>query len=213
AAIKFSPGVERADFAAIDVPTAWEWIAEGDRLVQAVAWSGEFAGADGEAGKTRATLLAPRSAQRTAPDEAPQSIAGLPDDARHDRLPIAEGIRPGDFLGEPVAALERAALLTEAAAGGTQELARGLGLVVSRAPLAEPWFESFEFIEECTAREDALRTALARHTLVARSVRVRGRAADADAITRALGARPDGSGVVFIFREGKRARALVARAR
>ncbi len=213
AAIKFSPGVERADFAAIDVPLAWEWIAEGDRLVQAVAWAGAFAGSDGAEGHTRATLLAPRSAQRTASDEAPHSIAGIPDDARDDRLPIAETIRPGDFLGEPVAALERAALLTEAAAGEAQELARGLGLVVSRAPLAAPWFESFEFIEDSTAREDALRAVLARHALVARSVRVRGRAADADAITRALGARPDGNAVVLIFREGKRARALVARAR
>ncbi|MFM7261235.1 MAG: class I SAM-dependent methyltransferase [bacterium] len=217
AAIKFSPGVARADFAAIATPIAWEWIAEGDRLVQAVAWAGAFAGADGAAGQTRATSIvprsAPRSAPRAAPDEATHSIAGLPDDARDDRLLVAESIRPGDFISEPIAALERAALLTEAAACEAQELARGLGLVVSRTPLVAPWFESFEFIEECAARDDALRAALARHALVARSVRVRGRAADADAITRALGARPEGSAVVFIQREGKRARALVARAR
>ena len=91
--------------------------------------------------------------------------------------------------------------------------ARGLGLVVSREPLTTPWFESFELIDECAAREDAVLATLKRHALVARSVRVRGRAADADAFTRALSARPDGTAVIFIFREGKRARALVARAR
>ena len=204
AAIKFSPGVDRAAFGALNRGLAWEWIAEEDRLVQAVAWSGAFARDDGAAGRTRATLLAAES----------HTIAGIPDDARDDRLRVAEAIVPGAFLSEPIAALERAALLTEAAGAGdaAQEVARGLGLVVSDAPLAAPWFESFELIDECAAREDAVHAALRRHALAARSVRVRGRAADADAFTRALSARPDGEAVVFLFRDGRRARALIARA-
>jgi hypothetical protein len=209
AAIKFSPGVDRAAFGQLNRGIAWEWIAEGDRLVQAVAWSGAFAGDDGAAGRTRATLLAKES--HTI---ASRTIAGIPDDARADRLRVADAITPGSFISEPSAAIERAELLTEAAGANdaAQEIARGLGLVVSRAPLATPWFESFEIIDECAAREDAVLATLKRHALVARSVRVRGRAADADLFTRALSARPDGNAVVFLFREGKRARCFIARA-
>ena len=205
AAIKFSPGVDRAAFGPLNRGLAWEWITEGDRLVQAVAWAGAFARADGEAGRTRATLLA----------DVSHTIAGIPDNAREDRLRVEDAITHGTFISEPIAAIERAELLTEAAGANdvAQEIARGLGLVVSREPLTTPWFESFELIDECAAREDAVLATLKRHALVARSVRVRGRAADADAFTRALSARPDGTAVIFIFREGKRARALVARAR
>ena len=205
AAIKFSPGVDRAAFGPLNRGLAWEWIAEENRLVQAVAWSGAFAREDGAAGRTRATLLAEKS----------HTIAGIPDDAREDRLRVAEAITHGRFISEPIAAIERAELLTEAAGANdaAQEIARGLGLVVSDVPLATPWFESFEIIDECAAREDAVLATLKRHALVARSVRVRGRAADADLFTRALSARPDGQAVVFLFREGKRARAMVARAR
>jgi len=204
AAIKFSPGVDRAAFGSLNRGLAWEWIAEENRLVQAVAWSGAFARADGEAGRTRATLLA----------DASHTIAGIPDDAREDRLRVAEAVTSGSFISEPIAAIERAALLTEAAGANdaAQEIARGLGLVISKTPLTTPWFESFEIIDECAAREDAVLATLKRHALVARSVRVRGRAADADTFTRALSARPDGQAVVFLFREGKRARGLIARA-
>jgi hypothetical protein len=209
AAIKFSPGVDRAAFGPLNRGLAWEWIAEENRLVQAVAWSGAFARADGEAGHTRATLLAEKSHIIVS-----HTIAGIPDDAREDRLRVAEAITHGRFISEPIAAIERAELLTEAAGANdaAQEIARGLGLVVSHAPLATPWFESFEIIDECAAREDAVLATLKRHALVARSVRVRGRAADADLFTRALSARPDGQAVVFLFREGKRARGLIARA-
>jgi len=210
AAIKFSPGVDRAAFGPLNRGLAWEWIAEENRLVQAVAWSGAFARADGEAGYTRATLLAEKS--HTI---ASHTIAGIPDDAREDRLRVAEAVTSGSFISEPIAAIERAELLTEAAGvnDAAQEIARGLGLVVSHAPLATPWFESFEIIDECAAREEAVLATLKRHALVARSVRVRGRAADADLFTRALSARPDGQAVVFLFREGKRARGVVTRAR
>lgn len=215
AAIKFSPGVDRAAFGQLNRGIAWEWIAEENRLVQAVAWSGDFAGDDGAAGRTRATLLAEESHTVESQTIVSHTIAGIPDDAREDRLRVAEAITPGAFISEPIAAIERAELLTEAAGANdaAQEIARGLGLVVSDVPLATPWFESFEIIDECAAREDAVLATLKRHALVARSVRVRGRAADADLFTRALSARPDGNAVVFLFREGKRARALIARAR
>ena len=52
---------------------------------------------------------------------------------------------------------------------------------------------------------------LVRHGLRTRSVRVRGRAVDADGLTKALMARPDGDAVVFAFRRGERATAVVTR--
>lgn len=196
AAIKFSPGVDRRAFG--DTAIEWEFIEERGTLVQAVAWSGAFARA---AGHTRATRIGATT----------DTIAGRPDDARADRIGVAESPAPGQFASEPCAALERAQLLTEAAGGRAQELARGLGLLVSAEPLPAPWFESFEIVAECTVRADALRATLEAHGLRARSVRVRGRAADADALTKALRARPDGNAVVFAFRRGEGAAALIAR--
>ena len=198
AAIKFSPGVDRRELAAL--PAEWEYLEDHGRLVQAVAWCGAFA--DG-VGRTRATVLGDASA----------TLIGRPDPDRADRLPVAPAIEPGRWISEPSPALERAQLLTEAAEGRAAEIEPGLGLVVSSERLASPWFEGFEVVEECGAREDSIRDALARHALVARSVRVRGRAADADALTKSLHARPDGGAVVFAFRRGERTRAVIARRR
>ena len=197
AAIKFSPGVDRRAFGAI--PIAWEFIEDHGTLVQAVAWTGAFAR---QTAWTRATRIG----------ASIDTIAGVPDDARADRIAIADGIVPGRFLCEPCAALERAQLLTEAAGGAARELARGLGLLLAESPLASAWFESFEIVEECPAREDAIRAVLVRQGLRTRSVRVRGRAVDADGLTKALSARPDGDAVVFAFRRGERTAAVVTRA-
>ena len=196
AAVKFSPGVDRRAFG--DIPIDWEFIQERGTLVQAVAWTGAFAR---KAGQTRATLIGAET----------DTIAGVPDDARAERIAADGSTSVGRFLSEPRAALERAQLLTEAVAGCGQEVARGLGLIVSDAPLGGPWFESFEIVAECVAREDALRALLKERGLTPRSVRVRGRATDADAMTKALGARTDGDAVVFVFRKSERARAVVTR--
>lgn len=213
AAIKFSPGVDRREFGALvdrlggavrgaDI-LEWEFIESRGTLVQAVAWSGAFAR---DAGKTRATVLLAGGAAHT--------IVGMPDDARADRLGAFRDPRAGAFLCEPTPALERAQLLTEAARGfDACEVTRGMGLVESTAPIAGPWFESFEIVCESTVRADALAAAMRAHGLAPRSVRVRGNAADANAITRALGCNPKGDGVVFVWRQGTRARAFVTRAR
>ncbi len=198
AAVKFSPGVDRRAFG--DIPIEWEFIEERGTLVQAVAWSGAFAR---KVAQTQATLI----------DAVTETIAGIPDDSRADRIAVGGLCSAGRFLSEPRAALERAQLLTEAVAGCGQEVARGLGLIVSDAPLGSPWFESFEIVAECVARDGALRAVLDRNSLRARSVRVRGRAAEADALTRSLGAQPDGDAVVFVFRKAERASAVVTRVR
>ena len=198
-AMKFSPGVDRRAFG--DLPIEWEWIESDGTLVQAVAWSGAFARAPRS---TRATRLA-----RGGPVA---SIVGLPDDARSDRIGVDPRLEPGMFVAEPVGALERAQLLTEATQGtGARELARSLGLVGSRAPLDAAWFESFAIVEECRRDAPSIARAIERHGLVARSVRVRGRALDADAITRAIGARGNGDAVVFAWREGSGVRAVLTR--
>jgi len=196
AAIKFSPGVDRRELGA--VPAEWEYIEHDGRLVQAVAWCGRFARS---LGRTRATVL----------DQAVATVCGTPDAERADRLAVARTLDAGQWISEPSPSLERAQLLTEAAEGRAAEVERGLGLVVSSERLPAPWFEGFVVIEECVAREEAIRAVLERHGLAARSVRVRGRAADADALTRSLRARPDGGAVVFAFRRGERTRAVIAR--
>ena len=203
AAIKFSPGVDRRAFG--DAPIEWEFIEDDGALVQAVAWSGAFAQAPGSTRATRISLYRPAV-----------TIAGAPDDARADRIGVDPRLETGMFVCEPVAALERAQLLTEATRGsaggaGARELARSLGLVGSRTPLDPAWFESFAFVEECGRDAASIARAVERHGLVARSVRVRGRALDADAITRALHARGDGNAVVFAWREGAGVRAALTR--
>lgn len=198
-AVKFSPGVDRRAFG--DLAIEWEFIEERGALVQAVAWSGAFA-------------RAPRSTRATVLDGAAEhALAGIPDDARGDRLGIAPAATPGAWLCEPTPALERAQLLTEASDGVGAELARGLGLVVAPRPLAVPWFESFEIVESASARTHAVAALIARHGLRARSVRVRGQSVDADAWTRALGCTPSGDAVVFAYRDGHSARVVVTRAR
>ncbi len=201
-AIKFSPGVDRREFRSI--PLEWEFIETRDghtaRLVQAVAWSGAFARA---AGCTRATVL--------SNDATPATLVGVPDDARADRIGIAAAVRVDDWISEPCAALERAQLLTTAVGGEARELVYGVGLVTSPSPLAAPWFESFRVVEECAAKAQVIAEVLTRHGLRARSVRVRGQAADADALTKALRARSDGDAVIFAFRRGERTKALIAR--
>jgi hypothetical protein len=209
AAIKFSPGVDRQAFR--DAAIEWEWIAERGALVQAVAWSGAFA-RDGR--KTVATVLEEGRAE---------SLTGIPDDARPDRLPIDAALPRGSFVCEPTAAVERARLLTAACADISNacaadpsrpcEIAPGLGLVRSHEPLKAPWFESFEVVAEARADARQLREILRSEGLAARSVRVRGGACDADALTRELDATPAGDAVILVFRQESRARAVVARAR
>jgi hypothetical protein len=200
AAIKFSPGVDRGAFGG--APIEWEWIESDGALVQAVAWCGRFARAPGS---TRATRLA-RGGE-------PMTIAGAPDDARPDALRADGALHAGLFVGEPSPALERARLLTEALAGsGSREIAPALGLVACGARGASPWFEWFRFVGEVTGRA-ADTPRLARELAAAhgatgqvRSVRVRGGAVDADAVTRSLACTPKGRFVLFAWRDGGRAR-------
>lgn len=197
AAIKFSPGVDRREFG--DIPIEWEFIEEGARLVQAVAWCGAFAR---DPGATRATRISDGAGAGSV-----STISGPPRACAYREGALA----PGVWISEPAPALERADLLAHAAGPAATEIAPGLGLLASEAPLPSPWFEGFRFVEECPARAEAVLEALQRHGLAARSVRVRGKAVDADAMTRAIRARPDGDAVVFAFRRGVRATAAIAR--
>ncbi|MFM1821773.1 MAG: hypothetical protein RI967_39, partial [Planctomycetota bacterium] len=210
AAIKFSPGVDRAAFG--DRPIEWEFIEEDGRLVQAVAWSGAFAA---QPGACVATALETEAGATLAV----HSMRGTPDERQPGGLPPVDAtLSSGAFLSEPRAVVERAALLVEALGGrAARALAPRLGLFTSAAPLDEGplghWWESFEIVAECAPRAEAVAATLASADLVARSVRIRGQALDADRLTRVLGARPDGRGVVFAWREGQRARTVVVRAR
>jgi len=94
----------------------------------------------------------------------------------------------------------------------------GLGLVAAGMPDASPWFEWFAFAGEVAGRAEAM-PRLAAELAAAhgsagtvRSVRVRGGAVDADALTRALSCAPTGRFVLFAWRDGGRARAALCEA-
>ena len=204
AAVKFSPGVDRH---ALPVPgVEWEYVEERGTLVQAIAWSGAFTRTPG---MTRATILGVGEAR---------SLVGMPVAPASAAWPEPRAIDPGSFVSEPTPALERAGLwasaIGDAAAdidtdADVWEIAPRLGLLASTVPLPPPWFESFRFVARVAARLDRVREVLDADGLSARSVRVRGRAVDADRWTRELGCAPSGRAVVFAYRLGGGAEALV----
>jgi hypothetical protein len=200
AAIKLSPAADRRSFPVEKLE--WEFVEVDGTLVQAIIWAGEFATTPGIA---RATVL--RSGC------APCTLSGLGDDMQARALPVDSSPAPGAWINEPCAALERARLLTSAVGSvAAWEIGGGVGLLLSEEPLRAPWFESFVVIGTCEAKQDAILRVIASAGLKARSVRVRGQAADADRLTRDLGCHPSGTAVVFLWREQAKPRALVARA-
>jgi hypothetical protein len=197
-AIKLSPGVDRHLFESARME--WEWIEDDGTLVQAVAWSGLFAQNPGE---TRATILAASGVPRT--------IVGVPDDTHAHTLAVDSRCPIGLWLCEPCAALERARLLSTAVGTmAAREVSRGAGLLVCEHALPTPWFESFRIVAHCEPNAQDIARVIGESGLVARSVRVRGAAADADMITKALRCRPSGTAVVFFWRADGRPRAVVA---
>jgi hypothetical protein len=200
AAIKLSPAADRRSFPVEKLE--WEFVEVDGTLVQGIIWAGEFATTPGIA---RATVL--RSGC------APCTLSGLGDDMQARALPVDSSPAPGAWINEPCAALERARLLTSAVGSvAAWEIGGGVGLLLSEEPLRAPWFESFVVIGTCEAKQDAILRVIASAGLKARSVRVRGQAADADRLTRDLGCHPSGTAVVFLWREQAKPRALVARA-
>jgi len=200
AAIKLSPAADRRSFPLETIE--WEFVEVDGTLVQGIIWAGEFVTTPGIA---RATVL--RSGR------APCTLTGLGDDMQARALPVESSPAPGAWINEPCAAVERARLLTSAVGSvAAREIGGGVGLLLSEEPLPAPWFESFVVVGTCEARQDAILRVIASAGLRARSVRVRGQAADADRLTRELGCHPSGTAVVFLWREQARPRALVARA-
>ena len=138
-----------------------------------------------------AFALAPRCTRATVlVDGASSSLCGSPDDARDERIGVSIELPVGAYLSEPTP---------------------GLGRVTSAQSLESPWFESFEIVEETSSDASSINALLRARNLTPRSVRVRGVAADADALTRTLHCTPAGNAVIFVWREGRGARAVVTR--
>jgi hypothetical protein len=200
ASVKLSPAADRRSFPLETIEL--EFVEVDGTLVQGIAWAGEFAPTGGI---SRATVL--------RAGHAPCTCAGTGDDMQARALAIESSPAPGAWINEPCAALERARLLTSAVGPvAAREIGGGVGLLLSEEPLPAPWFESFVVIGTCEAKHDAILRVITSAGLRARSVRVRGQAADADRLTRELGCHPAGTAVVFLWREQARPRALVARA-
>ncbi|MDG2030481.1 MAG: class I SAM-dependent methyltransferase [Phycisphaerales bacterium] len=171
-----------------------EFLQEGSRLVQAVVWSG---------------ALAEHPDQRTAtllPDG--HTLSGFPGE-----LPLAEDDpRPGSWLLEPRAALERAGLLDTAIVnlnGDPCEIAPGLGLLCSDAPSESPWFTDWRIEGVVPLREKQIKAWLRAHDGGEVIVRTRGGAVDVDRWGRSLRGKGETTWVLFALRLGLSTRAIL----
>ncbi|MGE0144120.1 MAG: trans-aconitate 2-methyltransferase [Planctomycetota bacterium] len=188
AAIKLGPGIdfgELPEFAATEI----EILGTERGLVQAVVWCGPIAHAAGLRTATRVDR-------------------GLSFRARPRSLPVDPALRR--YLVVPEPALERAGLVA-ARVPELAELAPGLGLCSVDAPLPDPWFRNYEILESVAWRNDRIAAALARQDVGALTVKIRGKVADANEAQRRWQGNGSQSLVLFGFRQGTSARAIIAR--
>jgi hypothetical protein len=171
-----------------------EFLQEGNRLVQAVLWTGDLA----EHPDHRTATLLPSG----------ETISGVPvDSPLGDDLPAE-----GDWLLEPAPALERAGLVgavLETVGGAPCELAPGLGLLHGAEAAGSPWFDDWRIEAVLPLRERPIKAWLRSHDAGEVVVRTRGGAIEVDRWTRLL--RGDGANpfVVFGLRLGMTTRAIV----
>lgn len=191
-AVKLGPGL---DAGRIPFPAEIEYLSEGGRLTQAIAWFGAL-GVPG----VRATILERGEAHTL---HRARGVAPL-------RLPFAPRAA---FIHTVDPSIERAGLLAELALPLDLSAPHpSLGLLSGPAPVNSPWLTPFEVLADLPFQPRRLREALRSHGAGAVEVKTRGRAIpDAAALARDL----RGSGpvplVLFVLREGSRRFALLAR--
>ena len=192
-ALKLGPGIALDDLETLDAQP--EFISEGGTLVQCVAW---FGAARDDAPPHRATCV---------PADGPSvTHAAAPGALRVDPV----GAVAGRWINVPDAALERARLVDSVLPdGGAGDLAPGLGVCVSDAPLGAPWFVSARIEHAMPFREAKVRRALRERDAGIVTVRTRGGAADPDRLARAW--RGDGvrALTVFVLRLGQKVVAII----
>lgn len=192
AAVKLGPGVDLEALPALtgESPASVECIAEGNRLVQAVLWTGKLR----RAGRS-ATLITKRDTH---------TLDGEPGEA--DVGPIAR------YLYAVHPAAERASLihlLTEA--HDAPLIHPKLGLLSRQTPTDSPWLTGFELLAELPWRPRKIKHWLSEHGAGIVEVKTRGKAVDPDEVARQLRGGGDRPYTVFVLRFDVQVVALVCR--
>lgn len=204
-ALKAGPGTDPDGFpVAEDGRRTIEYVARGNRLVQAVGWYGALATPDVPVRATRLPEQWTIGGQR----DHPGSPFGPPPPSDSRRW----FDKPPAFLLVPDPVVERARLVGAAWGDGPEptELAAGLGVYASDAPASSPWFESWAIAAVRPWRIESLRVALRERDAGEVVVRTRGGAVDPDAASRELRGSGDRRQIVFGLRLGERLVAFIA---
>jgi len=219
AAVKLSPGV---DLNAIEDrwPDAGvEFIAEGNRLVQAVLWTGKLRRAE-----RSATLILPSTSRdREGADQPtrqnlPQgplpygrgsSLITLTLDGSPGRAPLGAIQR---YLYAVHPAVERAQLIHLLAEEHDAPLIhRKLGLLTRDTPTTSPWLTGLELLAALPWRPKKVKQWLSQHDGGIVEIKTRGKAVDPDAIAKQLRGKGETPYTVFVLRFDVRVAALVCR--
>lgn len=186
-AVKLSPGV---DVDALPWRGELEFISEAGRLVQAVLWTGAFAGAS-----RRATLLVAGSSY---------TLHGEPD------TPTLGGMQR--YLYTFDASVERAGLIGQLCKHADAPAVHAkLGLLTSDRVIDSPWLTGFELIERLPWRPKRVRQWLMSHDGGLVEVKTRGKACDPDAEQLRLRGPGSTRYTVFVLRFDTKVEALITR--
>ena len=182
-AVKLGPGLARD----AELPfgeTSIEFLAEGNSIVQSIAWFG--------------TLATPGVLRRASDVVARVTVEGVPE-----RPMCFSSV--GRFLLVPHVAVERAELMPTALGSIVAgELAPGLGILTCDAPTETHWFEAFEVLDVLSPRLSKVKSWLREHDAGRVVVRTRDQAVDADTWTRTLQGEGSTEIVLFVLRLGKK---------
>lgn len=190
AAVKLGPGVDLEAVNQLDPHGGVEFIAEGNRLVQAVMWTGKLRRAE-----RSATLIT---------HNATHTLDGSPGEA--DIGPVAR------YLYAVHPAAERAGLIHLLAEQHDAPLIHPkLGLLSHDSPASSPWLVGFELIAELPWRLRKVKQWLSQHDAGIIEVKTRGKTVDPDAIAKQLRGKGETPYTVFVLRFNVRVVALVCR--
>ena len=196
AAVKLSPGV---DLDALPWPGEVEFIAEGNRLVQAVLWTGQLQRAE-----RRATLITPAASHLPESREEIHTLEGIPGTARVGP--------PARYLYAVHPAVERAQLIHLLAQRHNAPLVHPkLGLLSCETPITSPWLTGFELLTQLPWRLRKVKQWLADHDGGIVEVKTRGKAVEPDTVSKQLRGKGNTPYTLFILRRETRVGAWVCR--
>lgn len=195
-AVKLGPGLDPQELP-LQPTDELEWISHGGQLVQAIWWRGALSQHPGQ----RTATLLPEVETWSGNEFVPCEVHTCHDDGDYDSV---------RYLATADASLERSGLLGAwSREHELQELAPGLGVLVAAEPREIGMCEWFQVQTTLPWRRDRVRGWLHSHDAGNVAVKTRGGFVDANSEARKLSGGGDQAYVVFVLRQGKKARAWV----